>query len=88
MFVGVACCGVAVNAWPRAVTAPVVVEKKCHFLDTNPFFKTPEGAVDYNSKSPAAKQHFKDELVFLTEFARFMNKKAPELLQVIEYLSC
>lgn len=77
----------AASAWPRTAPLPAPHQKKCHFLDANPFFQTPERHLEtFASKSQAAKQHFKDELVFLTEFSRFMNKKAPELLQVKKLL--
>ena len=56
----------SVSAWPRTAK-----EAKCDFLQSSPFF----------SEMPAVRRDAKDQLIFLTEFSRFMNRKVPELLQ-------
>ncbi len=47
-------------------------DQKCHFLEASPFFRS----------APTRKADLKEEMVFLTEFARFMNGKVPALLKV------
>ena len=50
------------------------VTNRCDFLSSSPFFR--ETSTDREGEAGV--------LVFLVEFARFMNKKAPELLTVRE----
>eukprot|EP00095_Tigriopus_kingsejongensis_P005286 maker-scaffold758_size101577-snap-gene-0.20 protein:Tk05286 transcript:maker-scaffold758_size101577-snap-gene-0.20-mRNA-1 annotation:"amylase-binding protein" len=61
-------------AWPHDYGFTSIKEKSttCNFLDASPFFKT--------STRETAAQNM-DEMVLLTEFSRFMNAKAMDLLQ-------
>ena len=81
------CLGLS-SAWPYSFgpfgrSAPV--QNECSVLDASPFFKS--SAVVPASEDMEAAVNFgreaaRKELVFLTEFSRFMNKKVPILLQV------
>ena len=57
------------------------MENKCHIMDVFPYFKaTDEG--EYRELDNLGRQQLKSKLVFMTELSRFLNKKAPMLLQV------
>ncbi len=55
---------------PLVLSGPI---PKCDFLQASPFFKK-ELAISDNNEA-------REELIFLTEFSRFMNKRAPVLLK-------
>eukprot|EP00094_Tigriopus_californicus_P006348 TCALIF_06113-PA protein Name:"Protein of unknown function" AED:0.18 eAED:0.42 QI:0/0.5/0.4/0.8/0.75/0.6/5/115/203 len=66
------------SAWPYVEGFSSVDTKSssCHFLDASPFFRThPSTQTDVRSSEEL------DEIVLLTEFSRFMNAKAMDLLQ-------
>ena len=62
------------NAWP---TNP----SQCHIADSYPFFKIKPYS-EMRDISTQRREEMKNELIFLTELSRFLNKKAPLLLQV------
>jgi hypothetical protein len=54
----------------------------CTFLDVSPFFKSSNVIVGVDTETGSlSRMAVKQELVMLTEYARFMNKKIPELLK-------
>lgn len=61
------------NAWP---TNP----SQCHIADSYPFFKIKPYS-EMRDISTQRREEMKNELIFLTELSRFLNKKAPLLLQ-------
>ena len=57
-----------------AVSLPV---EQCHFMDAFPYFKN-----DVSDMKTTSRAELKNRLMFLTELSRFLNRKAPFLLQV------
>ena len=53
----------------------------CNIMDVFPFFKE-HNADQYRQMDNMKKEKLKIRLVFMTELSRFLNKKAPMLLQV------
>jgi hypothetical protein len=59
-------------------------EKSCHFLETSPFFlNRGNPAISHRAMNDMEVATLRNELIFLTELSRFLNKKAPMLLQVL-----
>ena len=55
--------------------------QECHIMDSYPFFKPIEVTDMKSELTGVRREEVKNELVFLTELSRFLNKKAPMLLQ-------
>ena len=58
------------------------LQKQCHIMEAFPYFKNDLVTVKTELNDAKSRDGLKNRLVFLTELSRFLNRKAPFLLQV------
>ena len=57
--------------------------QQCHIMEAFPYFRSDSINARNEMSDDTSRQELKNRLLFLTELSRFLNRKAPFLLQVL-----